>query len=306
MTILITGAGLLGCHTAKMLHDRKEKVMLYSDHPDRKAIRQVCDRIPIVQGDILDMKLLRSTLKEYAVTDIIHTAVVRQKAAEQNPKKALHVNVQGTKNIIAAAVKGKLRIVYPSSAGVYGLKVITQKPIPETFQLNPGTTYARTKVQSETLLVKYPNSVILRFPSLFGPFAGDTSTGNTLIRKMIIAALQHRQVVLDNPFPPSEHLYVKDAAHAMLLVLHAHLAKYMIFNIGTGRLVSYAQILARVKKQIPSARIKMQRARGTVDFRNRPMDCRRAQRELGFKPQFSLEEALQEYIKTIKQWEKEE
>ena len=296
MTILITGAGLLGCYTAQLLLQRGEKVVLYGTTPNIALIRRICGKpVTIIKGDVLDLHHLVTVCAEYHPTDIIHTAIVRQKAAERNPQQALMVNVQGTRNIIVVAKKESAHIIYPSSAGVYGVRVITTKPVAEDTKLKPGTVYAKTKLQSEKLLLNYPNSTILRFPSLFGPWIGGTSTGNGLIRDMVSAAFLRKKITIKNPFPPCEQLYVKDAARAILLAMHAHLTKHRIYNIGTGQLVSYDAILSALKQCLPSAAITVKKIHNVIDFRNQPLDYSLAQKELGYQPQWTLVVALTDY-----------
>ena len=62
MTVLITGAGLLGSYVTAALQD-KEKVILYSAKPHYRAIEQVCGTKPvIIDGDILDMQSLTAVM----------------------------------------------------------------------------------------------------------------------------------------------------------------------------------------------------------------------------------------------------
>lgn len=304
MTVLITGAGLLGSYVAAALQD-KEKVILYSAAPHYRAIEQVCGTRPaIIDGDILDMQSLTAIMAEYRPKAIVHTAIVRQKAAAEDPKRAMSVNVQGTKNVLKLAEKGHVRVIYPSSASVYGIKVMADKPIPEQSLLRPGTLYGKTKLQSERLVLQYKDSIALRFPSLFGHWSGDTSTGNALFRNMIGAALEGKEAIIGDPFPPAEHIYIKDAVQAIMLALHAKNLKNNVFNIGTGVLETYDHALKIIKRLIPSARIRLRPVTSAMDFRNQPLDIRLARAELGYAPQYTLAKGVREYVQTIKKWRK--
>jgi len=304
MSVLITGAGLLGTYAAREYLGSKESVILYEVAPNYIAIKDICgEKIKIIKGDILDIKKLYSIVKKYHPKNIVHTAVIRQTAAQKDPIKAKKINIEGTKNIIEVASSIDARIIYPSSASVYGPKIITNKPIQESHKLKPASIYAKTKVASEGLVLNYSNSVILRLPGFFGPYKGKTSTGNELFKQIIEATILGQSRVINNPFKGHiEHIYIKDAASAIFLTSESKNLKNKVFNIGMGRVHTMDEVLLILKKFNPEANIKLRYIPSSIDIRNQPLDITRAKKELGYHPQFNLESGLKDYTKTLQKW----
>jgi UDP-glucose 4-epimerase len=161
--ILITGSkGLIGHRLKQMLEQQGAQVdgfdINYSiDHPD--------------YGDICQYSAVANAVKK--VSGIIHLAgVSRVIWGEKDPQKCLTVNIDGTENILKAALAAdpKPWVMYASSREVYG----EQKTLPvnEEAALQPCNVYAESKVEAEKLLVQYraqgvPTG-ILRFSNVYG------------------------------------------------------------------------------------------------------------------------------------------
>jgi nucleoside-diphosphate-sugar epimerase len=125
----------------------------------------------------------------------------------------------------------------------------------------------------------------MRFPSLFGPWKGDTSTGNEIFRRLIESALIGGSTVIDNPFPGhSEQLYIKDVTNAVVLGSDARRLKHKVFNIGSGRMNSYEEALEITRKILPKVNIELRDIESVVDIRNQPLDITLAREELGYTP----------------------
>jgi nucleoside-diphosphate-sugar epimerase len=304
MSVLVTGAGFLGSYTAKECSENGEDAILYELTPNYAAINAVCGKeVQIIKGDILNIKELQKVMSRYHPKKIVHTVAIRQTEAQKDPIKARKINIEGTKNVIKVANSVDARIVYTSSASVYGSKIITDRPIKEDYKLRPMSIYAKTKAESERLILNYSNSVILRFPGLFGPYKGRTSTGNEIFRKIIEAAILGQKKIVNNPFKNLiEHVYIKDAAHAIILALKARNLKNRIFNIGMGRVHTMDEVLAIIRKLNFDADIKLRYVPSSIDVRNQPLDITLSKEQLGYFPRFNLESALIDYIKTLSMW----
>src|SRR5947207_12362978 len=125
MTILVTGAGLIGTHAARALLDQGTGVVLYDAAPDDAYIESVVgtDRkiFYVERGDVRDFPRLTDVVLRRGVTRILHTITLAGPLVEENPGAAFHINVAGTLNLIEIArIRSLARIVLVSSSGVYG------------------------------------------------------------------------------------------------------------------------------------------------------------------------------------------
>ena len=78
MSILITGAGTVGCQVARAAVEKgKEDVVVLDIAPNKDFVESVAGRnICVKQGSILDLARLIEIVHEYDIKRIIHTAVV--------------------------------------------------------------------------------------------------------------------------------------------------------------------------------------------------------------------------------------
>ena len=158
-SVLVTGgAGFIGTHLCKHLHDLGHQVIsLDCNH--------VADQPwGCVAGDI------RDSLELDGIDIIVHLAAqISVPISIEHPDETLSVNVDGTSSIIAAAESsGVKRILFASSAAVYGDS--EQIPIPEEAPLIPQSPYAVSKIIGEELLRRSKiESCSLRFFNVYGP-----------------------------------------------------------------------------------------------------------------------------------------
>ncbi|MCE5215441.1 NAD(P)-dependent oxidoreductase [bacterium] len=145
MIAITGGSGFLGFHVANYFGERGESSVLLdiashvpADYPqDTKYI----------SVDVRDYVLLRDALKQYDVSCIIHAAAA---LPLWKPKDIFSVNVDGTRNVLAAARElGIPRVVYISSTAVYGVPKI--HPLLEDHPMIGVGPYGESKVQAEHL-----------------------------------------------------------------------------------------------------------------------------------------------------------
>src|ERR687892_562574 len=135
MNILVTGAGLIGCHLARRLADAGDKATLYELSPNREYIQKIVgrDRVQIVAADIRDLPALIQSLKKYDADTIVHTAGLIGKRVAENTYTGSTNNILGTINVLEAArLRGVRRVVYVSTFGVYDRNKISGNAIRES------------------------------------------------------------------------------------------------------------------------------------------------------------------------------
>jgi len=128
MNILITGgAGYIGTElTCELEKNPEVKQIIIYDNLSRGNINlfigshKLSHKIKFVQGDILDTRLLKQTLKSVDV--VYHLAAkVTTPFADQNPHIFEQVNHWGTAELVYAVEESEVKkFIYSSSASVYG------------------------------------------------------------------------------------------------------------------------------------------------------------------------------------------
>jgi UDP-glucose 4-epimerase len=156
----------------------------------------------------------------------------------KEPRTAWEVNTLGTWNVIEAAREaGVKRVVYSSSASVYGNALVT--PMTEEHAFNNRTTYGATKIANEQMFRaiyeqhKFPY-VGYRYMNIYGPRMDYHGTYVSVIMKVLdrIFAGQRPQIYGDGS-QTYDFVYVGDVARANVLGMKADCADEF-FNIGCG------------------------------------------------------------------------
>jgi UDP-glucose-4-epimerase GalE len=121
---------------------------------------------PLVVGDITDGELVRSTIGDFGVTDVVHFAAYKSVGESmESPGKYWRNNVAGTIELLEACREsGVERFVFSSSCSVYGTPEVV--PVTEDAAIAPESVYAETKATVERILRWYGETGGLRSMSL--------------------------------------------------------------------------------------------------------------------------------------------
>src|SRR3990167_5686775 len=148
MKILITGgAGFLGLHLAKFLNKKGWDITLLDIADFDK--REYPSKCILIKGDIRNKRLIDKVSQEMDI--VIHAAAA---LPLWRAKEIFEINIKGTRNLLQAAVKNKVkRFVFISSTAVYG--VPKRHPIFEDDPLLGVGAYGESKIQAEKLCEDY-------------------------------------------------------------------------------------------------------------------------------------------------------
>src|ERR1700730_3506904 len=176
--ILITGgAGLIGSHIADQLVQEGVGEIVVLDNfvrgrRENLAWAQTKGPVTLIEGDIGDRDLLADTMR--GIDLVFHQAAIRITQCAEEPRLALEVMVDGTFNVLEAAVTaGVQKVVAASSASVYGMA----DHFPTTERHHPynnRTIYGAAKCFNEGLLRSFSEMyglryVALRYFNVYGP-----------------------------------------------------------------------------------------------------------------------------------------
>ncbi len=309
MNVLITGAGLIGCHAAGRLLAKGHAVVLYDVSPDYSYIQSVSGKVKglsVETGDTRDLPALLTLIGRYGIDTIVHTAGLIGKKVEEQPYTGFTVNVQGTVHVAEAVrVLNVKRLVFVSTFGVYNWGITAHAPITEDFPLGSGGLYGATKVANESLLNALANLsgfelIIVRPAGVFGKghYRGGSTVGIVMDRLVRSAARGETVRLKEALLGTNEYVYVKDVAQAVEKACAAERVKSRAFNVGSGRLYSAQEIAEKVRTAFPAARVEIVPAGSGEEVKRhgQPLDLSRARAELGYEPEYSLDAALSDYL----------
>ena len=311
MRVLITGAGMVGCHLAQALSQQDAELTLFELTPVLPYVSKMVDldRVRLVHGDVTNVPDLISALEESRPDCIVHTAALLGAAVDNAPYTAHQVNVDGTVNVMEGArLTGVKRVVYTSTMGVYSW--VASARMTEHQKIAPSGLYGATKLAGEQLALAYGQRygvdvVALRYAVAYGyTFSAAGSVFGRVIGELLEKSARGLPVTVQRTGPflnVNELVYVKDMARAAARAVNAQELRDRVFNVGTGELSDLADLANIVRRELPGAQITIEEPLGPLqDNPTRfPYDLTRAREQLGYEPAFDLEAGVRDYLATI-------
>ena len=223
--ILITGAaGTIGTTLLSLLIKQDGLNITAFDLKSKKStksLNNLKNRVKIIYGDISKKKEIIIACKNQDI--VIHLAAIIPPLADDHPKLANDVNVEGTRNIIEALEEfsPKAFLFFSSSIAIYGDR-IKNPDIKVTDQLSPseGDEYALTKIKAEQLIQNSKlNWVIFRLTAIMG-------SKNHKVSKLMFHMPLNTPIEIATP---------EDTARALANACdHREELNHQIFNLGGG------------------------------------------------------------------------
>jgi UDP-glucose 4-epimerase len=308
MSVLITGAGLIGTHLAKRLASAGKQAVLYDLAPNREYIEKIVGegRVEVVAADMRDLPALINAVTTHGVDTIVHTAGLIGSRVAANSYTGSTNNIMGTIHVLEAARLLNLkRIVYVSTFGVYDRAKVKEGPLREDAPIGGHNLYTVTKLCSEHLLHAYTemyklDSVIIRPAGVFGRglYVGGSTVG-MVMRDLALKAARRQALAIDvKTYFANEYVYAKDVAFALDLACNAQDLKQRVYNAGTGVVSSAEDLAQAVRELAPEIQVAVVGQAPGIS-RHSALDLSKSQAELGYAPQFPLKKALQDYMNEL-------
>ena len=316
MAVLVTGVnGLTGLHTAKLLLGKGIDVVGYDNNRNGELIfyPEIERKIRFVCRDIVHFEHLLQTIEENGVDQIIHLAALRNEVLYKTvPTELLRINIGGLTNILELARIGKIkRVIFASSAAVYGQMDDPDRSIPEDAPLDPKGIYANSKAMCESLCRAYRNVygvnlLVLRPSRVYGRLANlDTLEFGNPISSFVYKLLQGKSIVETSGADfGGDFTYVRDLAYGCYRALVTPSPQSWIFNISSGVFYRLSEVAAALGEIFPKVRISIGPGMHpyiTQSPMRGPLDIGRAQKELSFSVARDLKGSLEDFIETLRQ-----
>jgi UDP-glucose 4-epimerase len=301
MRVLITGgAGFIGSALAQAHIARGDEVVVVDDlSAGRRALVPPDARFH--QLDITSASLGDLFAAEGPFDVVSHHAAlkdVRRALVDPGPDAA--ANILGTLNVLRlAADYGTGRVIFPSSAAVYG--DTADFPTPETAPIQPISPYGISKAAAELYCAFFARShglpvIALRYSTVYGPTAGEESEAGaiTIFTRRLIGG--RRPEIYGDGEQTRDFVYVDDVVQANLLALERAPSPWALYNIATGVETSINDLCQQLIALCGAAVTPEHAPAKAGEVRRNVQDAGRAGAELGWSPAVSLESGLARVI----------
>lgn len=314
MKILVTGgAGFIGGYLCEALVNKGYNVIALDNMANANInnIRDLLNKpnFRLVIGDVGDIDLLRRITRN--VDGIFHLAAqIHIDRSIIYPEATFEINTMGTLKLLKVAVESDVkRFIFASTSEVYGSGQII--PMNENHPLNPASPYAASKVAADRLCFAYYNTfnlnvTIARMFNTFGPRQKDSGYAS-VIPIFIKRVLQNKPpIVYGDGKQTRDYLYIKDAVAAYLKILESDDFIGQTVNIGTGNEISIndlAKLIIRL-----SGRKNLEVVHGSPrpgEVRRLCADITNMQRLCNWKPEYTLEKAIIEFIEWYRAYQED-
>ncbi len=303
--VLITGgAGFIGHHLAIAWRRRgAEVVVLDNFRTGRRAniaaVRAATGEagFTLVEGSITDPEAVARAMEGCTVVHHLAAQVSVPESVER-PRECVDINVNGLLTVLdAAKARGVSRVVFSSSAAVYGDD--PRSPKTEDMAPSPKSPYGITKLDGEYYLRMYAElhgvpAVSLRYFNVFGPRQDPRSVYAAAVPIFIERARSGRAItVFGDGAQTRDFVYVEDVAAANILAAtHPDAGRGEVFNVAQGGVTTIAD-LARTIVALTGSSSPIEFApERPGDIRHSRADISRIRAQLGFDPKTSLAEGL--------------
>jgi GDP-4-dehydro-6-deoxy-D-mannose reductase len=299
MRALVTGAsGFVGRHlVAALRRDGADVVACGGPH----------DSAEYVRIDVSDMQSLRRAL-ESARPDVVFHLAAQTFVPEslESPLEIYEINAIGSARLAQAvreyASTGSApRLVFASSAEVYGARDPAEYPLQETLALRPSSPYGASKAAAEAMLRAYARSfsldvVIGRFFNTIGPGQSERFVVASLAAQLAsIAAGGERELRVGNLAAARDFIDVRDAVAAHLALAQRG-ESGEAYNVCSGAAVSIRDVL---RELIGIARVPVAVREDPARMRNAEIplsagDPAKLRAQTGWSPQIPLLRSLRD------------
>jgi UDP-glucose 4-epimerase len=287
--VVTGGAGFIGSHVVEALLARGDEVHVLDDLSKGKRER-VAGGAELHVGDIRDPDAVFDAVRPDAVFHLAAQADVR--LSVERPDVDADVNVLGTVRILEAARRHDAKVVFSSTGGaIYGE---CTGPATESANRRPLAPYGTSKLCGEEYLATWnrlhgTSHVSLRFANVYGPRQEPHGEAGVVAIFMGFLHEGGTPHIYGDGRQTRDYVFVEDVVRAMLLALNSEGG---VFNIGTGVETSVLELYDAIQRASGVTRQPAFAEARIGELQRSVLDISLAERELGWRPNHSLEAGL--------------
>ena len=296
--VLVTGgAGFIGYHLCKRLSGLTSNLMIY-DNLSSGTMQNIKDvgKVKFVKGDILDLEKLCGTEKADVIYHLAAQVVVSY--SMENPLVDFETNAKGTLQVLEKARKDDAKVVFASSAAVYGNPTVF--PTPESYGFHPFSCYGLSKVVGEEYCDMYRSQygldiVITRFANVYGLRC------HGVIHDFLdkIAKNPGKLEIIGTGMQSRDFVNVADVVDALVTVGSEDFTNGQVYNIGYGTattILDLAKLILKILNLEKKTFVTTTGVSWQGDVTKIHFDNGKACKELNWNPKITLEDSIKEVI----------
>jgi NAD dependent epimerase/dehydratase len=312
--VLVTGAdGFIGSHVVEQLVRQGYNVRAFVYYNSFNSWgwldtlpQEMIKNIEIFAGDIRDPYGVRQAVKDCDA--VLHlAALIAIPYSYHSPDTYIDTNIKGTLNVVQASRDlGVQKIVHTSTSEVYG--TARYVPIDEAHPLQGQSPYSASKIGADQIAMSFYTSfsapvTIIRPFNTYGPRQSARAVIPTIITQI---AEGYRTIKLGSINPTRDFNYVADTVRGFLAMLNSAEVIGEIVNIGSNYEISVGDTasciakLMNVQIDIVSDNNRLRPEKSEVE--RLWADNTKAQKLLGWSPQYAGREGLQRGLQETIDW----
>jgi len=292
MSILVTGgAGFIGSNLALELEKQGYKVTIMDNF--HSGVRE---NLKGIKGKLIEQDVSNQINIKEKFNVIFHIAAITD-PRYRDGNELYSKNVNGFKNILKLAQKNSAKLIYASSASLYGNGPV---PMKENQKKDLQSAYAKSKLWMDEEAEKYFDKmhiVGLRYFNVFGPREAHKGRPASMIFHLYNQIKEGKRPRLFKwGEQMRDHIYVKDIVDATIKAINAK--KSGVYNVGTGIGTSFNNVV-KVLNGVLGKNLEPEYFDNPYPTKtyqaNTQANITKAEKYLGFKAKYSFKEGVKEY-----------
>ena len=284
LILVIGGAGFIGSHSVDHMLAEGYAVRVLDDFSTgrRENLPKGHPQLEIIAGSVEDATILQVAFTEVSAVLYLAAQVSVQRSLE-DPVQSAEQNIVGFVRVLEQARRYSVRVVYASSAAVYGDPEVL--PLQETAPLRPISPYGLEKYSNELYAELFGrlyglSQLGLRYFNVYGPRQDPRSPYSGVISRFIDQLQNGRPLtVRGDGLQERDFIHVADVARVNLAALRS--AVNGVVNVASGTATTIGE-LAELLIELNLGKGEMQRVlRQSGDIRHSQADVSRMQQVLG-------------------------
>jgi ADP-L-glycero-D-manno-heptose 6-epimerase len=252
----------------------------------------------VVTADVAD----RASLADLGPFEIVFHEASITDTTVHDQRRMMHNNVEGFRNILSLAAKWGSRVIWASSASIYGRR---QPPNSENQPPDPLNVYASSKLVMERLAERYSQRIVhpivgLRYFNVYGPGEDHKGKFASMIHQL---AKQMRAGKRPRIFTPGEQkrdfVYVDDVVQANLKAMTAK--QTAVCNVGCGGAFTFNQVVAELNRVLATD-LPPEYFENPYSFTQDWTEANvgESRKAIGYEPKYDLKAGIEAYAETGK------
>jgi ADP-L-glycero-D-manno-heptose 6-epimerase len=299
---LVTGGcGFIGSNLARTLAEAGAQVTAVDNTQSGVAENLQGSEVQFIAADVTEARNWALGGSLYHLTDVNWDAIFHHgditDPRHGDDEKVYQRNTSGFQNVLDLALKQQCRLVFASTAGLYGNGPV---PMREDQPNHILTAYGKSKEEMERRAIEAGSRIPvvgLRYFNVYGPREGHKGRAASMIFHLF-----HQMKDGKNPrlFEFGEQkrdfVYVKDIVAANICALTAPSG---IYNVGSGEAEEFNAVVAALNTalgtDLKTEFFKMPYDPATYQM-NTHAEMSKAKSQLGFTPQWNLQAGVMDYV----------